>query len=360
MSVNFLYEIIYYTICVVFFAIVVNKESNDSAINSYSKSNANLLIAAILVLLIGTRPVQVGSDTTQYIQEYGYLLNNEWSFVWNTENKLFDNLFALFASFGLSIRCFFLFVAAIYFFCMNITCRKVFPENQEIAFVSCLVAFSTFSYGTDGIKAGVGAAVFLVAVAYHERFWFSFLLAFVSIGLHHSMFLAVIAYALARCVTNMKLYYLGWLMSVLIAAAHIGFFQTFFARFVSDKAQGYLLGKSFLTGFRPDFILYSSIPVLIGYLMCFKRNLIDAGYELWLRIYLTTNSVWMLCMYASYTNRIAYISWSMYPIVLLYPYYRLNEGSINTRKKVVKYHLLFTLFMVFVYYGIMELRHESY
>ena len=60
----------------------------------------------------------------------------------------------------------------------------------------------------------------------------------------------------------------------------------------------------------------------------------------------------MLCMYANFTNRIAYLSWFLYPIVLIYPY--LNEDwGVNKYKifsMVVFLHLSFTLFMSVIYY----------
>jgi hypothetical protein len=60
----------------------------------------------------------------------------------------------------------------------------------------------------------------------------------------------------------------------------------------------------------------------------------------------------MLCMYAEFTNRIAYLSWLMLPIVLIYPL--LNEdwgsGQYKTFQWVALGHLAFTLFLNYIYY----------
>ena len=80
-------------------------------------------------------------------------------------------------------------------------------------------------------------------------------------------------------------------------------------------------------------------------------------YEFIYCIYTLTNSIWMLCMYASFTNRIAYLSWLLYPIVLVYPFF--DKPFINNQYRklniVAGCHLGFTLAMVIIYYGFLEL-----
>lgn len=110
-------------------------------------------------------------------------------------------------------------------------------------------------------------------------------------------------------------------------------------------------GKS---GFRIDFVIYSVMPVLMGYFVKYKYKLEDKLYDVILNIYLVTNGVWMLCMYAQFTNRIAYLSWCMYPIVLVYPCFAIDNQThplVANRNKIIGLHLTFTLFMEFIYYA---------
>lgn len=96
------------------------------------------------------------------------------------------------------------------------------------------------------------------------------------------------------------------------------------------------------------------MPVIMGYYVKFKYQLEDKLYDTMLNIYLTCNGIWMLCMYAQFTNRIAYLSWFMYPILLVYPCYAIGDEThplVLIRKKVVLLHLAFTLFMAFIYYA---------
>lgn len=359
MIASYLYQYIYLIVCAYLLLFALRRYRDTDDLKKNVIKPLIVLMVITLTVFIGTRPVNVGSDTIQYIQHY-YFAQGE-AFEWDseTDNLFFDNLFAYLGSLDLDISVFFLIIAAIYFTCIAIASKKLFPQNQEIAFFSYLVAFSTFSYATDGIKAGAGAAIFLVALAYCDKKILSILLALISVGFHHSMVVVVYAYIISYFCKNTKMYFYGWVFATLVAIAHIGVFQEIFASYADDKGKGYLTGESFLTGFRPDFIIYSAMPIVVGYIMYVKRKLRNPIYELLLRLYMTTNSVWMLCMYASYTNRIAYLSWFMYPLVLLYPYLSMNIGTFQKSegKRVIEYHLYFTLFMQFVYYGILSLRH---
>jgi hypothetical protein len=258
-----------------------------------------------------------------------------------------------------AIETFFIIIAAIYFGCIYVSSKKLFPQNTAIAFYSYLVAFSTFSYATNGIKAGAGAAVFLLALAYRKNLIVFVLLSLLSIGFHHSMKVVIYAYIVVFLYKNTKIYFCIWIAAFFIAALHISYFQELFASYTDKRGAGYLLvnnGVNYVTGFRLDFILYGAAPILVGYIYCIKRELKDNTYELMLRLYTLLNSVWMLCMYASFTNRIAYLSWFLYPYVLLYPFYQLyySNSQLNVGRNIVVLHLCFTLFMTMIFYPLLK------
>lgn len=352
METQYQYTYLFFATIFLLYWIGQNKYSLSNNHSQLSISPICVLSVIVLTYFIGFRPESVGADTTQYIQNYEYEKGVVYQLNYDTENVIFDNLFTYLGSRNYDISELFLIMAFIYFACIYVACRRLFPQNQEIAFFSYLMAFSTFSYGVNGMKAGVGAALFLVALAYREKKILSIVFAALSVGFHHSMIVVAIAYVISYFYKNTKMFFYGWLLCTLLAIAHIRFFQILFASFASDKANEYLSGVGYITGFRPDFILYSAMPILIGYIMLFKKKIRNELYELWLRMYLATNSAWMLCMYASYTNRIAYLSWFMYPIVLLIPFYSIktSNNQFIVGKKVVLYHMFFTLFMTLVYY----------
>ena len=319
-----------------------------------------LLLMIVMVIFIGTRPINwIFVD----------MLNcaNEWDIIWNEgvfrfsldrENFLFDNLRAFMATAGMPVELFFLLNSIIYFGGIYIACRKFFPNDTLFTFVMYLAAFSTFSYGTNGIKAGSAASLFLIALAYRDNLKVSIPFAIASWGFHHSMIMVLCSYLVVLWVKKPKYYFIFWFFSFLVAALHISTFQVLFSRFADERGQEYL-ENIIGSGFRLDFILYSSMPVLVGYIAVFKKGIRSLMYDSILCLYLMTNSIWMLCMYASFTNRIAYLSWFLYPIALIYPFLKekWGENQFNSAKLVSYGHLSFTLFMSIVYYGLMGWGH---
>ncbi|WP_291593818.1 EpsG family protein [Bacteroides sp.] len=350
----YLYKYIYLLLVTVLTLTVVkyrrSLKVNESIIGS-------ALLCLFMVLFIGFRPVSIYFvDMVNYANWWG---GAWWGFNWSAENLLFDNLYQYMGSVFPDGTVFFAVIAGIYFVGMLVACRKLFPANTLIVFLVCLAAFSTFSYGTNGIKAGAAASLFLVALAYRDNIVVSVLFLFLSWGFHHSMQMPVAAYVLTLIFKNKKWYFYGWLFCLLMAVAHLSFFQNLFAGMTDESGAGYLNwevnddwgGKS---GFRIDFVIYSAVPVVIGYYVKFKYQLEDRLYDMMLYMYLTCNGIWMLCMYAQFTNRIAYLSWFMYPILLVYPCYAIvdkNHPLVLVRQKVVLLHLAFTLFMVLIYYA---------
>lgn len=349
----YLYQNIYLLIVsVLTLALVGYRKDLDTKENITGSS----LLCLFLVFFIGLRPHKTSyfGDTLNYASWWG--LQKWHGFQWDTSNIIFDNLYNYMGSFFSDATCFFVIIAAIYFFLMLVACRKLFPSNTLIIYLVCLAAFSTYTYGTNGIKAGAAASLFLMALAYRDKMWISILFLLLSWGFHHSMQLPVAAYLLTLVFKKKEWYFYGWLFCLLMAIGHVTFFQSLFAGMTDESGSSYLTTDSDWggqSGFRIDFVIYSAMPVLMGYYVKYKYELEDELYDIMLHIYLVCNGIWMLCMYAQFTNRIAYLSWFMYPVLLIYPCYAIDDENhplVLIRKKVVLCHLGFTLFMVFAYY----------
>lgn len=331
------------------------------AVDQWSSPSGALLLMVAMTLLIGLRPIPVigqFADSANYYHSYRLLSDTPFELNPNATNLIWDNLFCFFACHDLGITNLFLLGDLLYFGCTYLACRRLFPHDTMAAYLIFLGAFSTLSYSYNGVKAGIAGAIFLLAMAYYDRKIISIVLVLVSWGFHHSMQLPVAAYLLTLFFKNPKWYFYGWFFCALMAVAHVSFFQVLFAGYTDEGGQGYLNvtgGEDFggAGGFRADFLLYSAVPVYLGYqfVMKEKREVSDMYLAL-LHLYLCTNGVWMLCMYASYTNRIAYLSWFLYPVVLIYPFLKedLYEGQYRTFAKVMLGHLGFTLFMDLVFY----------
>ena len=350
---------------------IVAANSYKTRVNAISFRNSGieidiraLSLSIFFALFIGFRPISgyYFGDTSNYAFTYGQIEGVSYVFNPLSSNKIWDNLFNWWASVELGISNFFVITALIYFGCTYLACRKFFNQDQYIVFLVFLGSFSSFSYATNGIKAGAAGAIFLLGLSYYKKWIIGLPLILISWGFHHSMVLPVVAFAIAFVYRNSKFYYYIWIICLIISALHITFFQSLFASMAEDQGDasgvGYLISSSAdawggKTGFRIDFVIYSAMPILVGYYAMFKKKLkLSDTYKMLLNIYMLTNSVWMLCMYAQYTNRIAYLSWFMFPIVLIYPFLKEDWGHTRykTLSKVVLANLGFTLFMQFIYY----------
>ena len=327
------------------------------------KKDGTFILAILMVLFIGYRPANfVFVDMMNYITFYHALYEgNVFVFDKEAENLIFDNYLAWVGSKYLGTSFFFVSIAAIYFICTYIACRRMFPRDTLAAYLVFLAAFSTFSYGTNGIKAGAAAAIFLMALSYRDNLKICIPLIIASWGFHHSMIMPIIAFILTFIYKNSKVYFVAWFLCLLIAIFHITFFQQLFADILSDSGNS---GANYLNeqnddwggriGFRIDFVIYSTMPILVGYWAVYRKKLqLSKLYTCLLNLYMALNGTWLLCMYANFTNRIAYLSWFLYPIVLIYPYLNENWGPsrYKTFSRVMLAHLGFTLFMKFIYYA---------
>lgn len=323
-----------------------------------------LILSIGLAVFIGFRPLsgRYFGDTGSYVRYYEIQEGLPYIFNPFAQNKIWDNLFNWWASNRLGISNLFVLADVLNFGCTFLACRKLFNKNQYIAFLVFLGSFSTFSYATNGVKAGVAAAIFLLGISYYKKQFISIPLILISWGFHHSMTLPVVAFALAYLYRNTRVYFFVWIVCLLISTMHITYFQTLFAEMA--YSQGDASGVEYLTsssgsewggksGFRFDFVIYSAMPILVGYYAILKKRLqLSSEYKLLLNIYLIANAIWMLCMYAEFTNRIAYLSWFLFPFILIYPFLKENWGPTRyqTLSKVVIANLAFTLFMHLIYY----------
>lgn len=316
-----------------------------------------LYLTLFFVLFIGFRPYSSTYFVDMYNIKFVYDGLNNASYIYpRIDNFIYDPLLAFFAISGIPIELFYLFIATIYFYCIYVAVKKIFPRDTMLALLVYLGALSTFSYGTNGIKAGSAASLFLVAIAYKDKLKIALPFLFMSLGFHHSMALPIAAFVLAYFIKKPKWYLYGWLACLLIAALHITFFMNFFAGQTDEHGAEYLNADvedkvAMVSGFRPDFILYSAVPIFLGYYIVKRYELKSPYYDFIWSVYTIVNSVFLLCTYGSFINRIAYLSWLLYPIVLLYPFVNIvwsRRQSIYL-KKTVLWHFGFSVFMFFVY-----------
>ena len=155
---------------------------------------------------------------------------------------------------------------------------------------------------------------------------FSFYLwSVIGIGCHKSVALPVTMMFFTYYVSKPKYMYIVWFGSIALSLAIGGYIDNLLSSISYDERLASELQSNDADGlvlehrFRWDFLLYSSMPILLGWYTIYKRKLYNKTYLILLGTYIYANAFWVLAIRAMFSNRIAYLSWFIYPIVLAYP-----------------------------------------
>ena len=320
-----------------------------------------IFLVALLVLFFGLRPIVLAFGD---MLAYAYLLKHVDTSGAIGDDWLFYRLMNLFSHYDPTV--YFLFIAACYIGFSYIGLLNLFQNNSAAAFVLLISSFSFNTYGLNGIRAGFAASIFLMGLCFlvsdrTKRGKFTALwICFLACLFHKSMALPLVCMAGAYYIRDFRVAIRFWFFSIilyLIAGNAIG--SMFASLGFDDRLNTYIeateayAARGLKTGFRPDFLIYSFMPLLLGYYVQIKHGVQDKTYHFILNTYIFANSFWCMLMGVSYSNRFAYLSWFMYPLVLAYPCLKLNvwgNRQGNMAANVILINALFTFFMVFVYY----------
>jgi len=252
---------------------------------------------------------------------------------------------------------FYFFVTAfMYVFGYFIFAIRFFEKQYVLYFLlASFISFGFSTYGVNTIRGGFALALLLIGISYHKKMIWFFVFSLAAILCHKSMLLPFIAFCLTRFNNTTKIYIYFWLLCLLIAAINVSFITSFVHSIIGesdDRFSSYLSVDTlerYNAGFRLDFVIYSVIPILVGYYYLFKIKVVDVFYHRIFNMYLFANAIWLLVISMAFTDRMAYLSWFLVPFLLLYPL--LKYALPINQKKWVFIILLgifgFTSFMYF-------------
>lgn len=322
-----------------------------------------IVLCVILGLFMGSRPPTYAfGDTGNYVfifehlRSTGFLIkipDGEW--VWT---KFMEFCIMITDAQGFLTLHDFLYLG-----CTALACFMLMPRHIVSAFLFNLAALSFFTYGTNGMRNGLACSLMLIAIAVaslnSSRKLIAIVIAFFAYNIHHSTMLPFGMMIISMYfIKSYRWAYTFWILSILISLVAGGAVTSIFAGLGFDNRLQYLTTQASAsefthTGFRFDFLIYSMMPIILGYYIIIKKGIRDKTYELLLNTYTLTNAFWVMVIRANFSNRFAYLSWFLYPIVLAYPLFKLNvwgdrQGEIAS--KIMLAHLGFTLFMDIVYW----------
>lgn len=286
-----------------------------------------MLMGLFAALCLGLYPVVVdiytGTDRNHYALSLILMQNNpEMEFGASINDALFT-LYAQFIGKYANYTGFFIVTAIIYVGNYMLAAYKLTPKYSYILVLSIIISFGFYGYGVNTIRAGFAVSFIALALAYSDSLWKMAVFSMIGIGCHYSMIIPSIALLVARYFDKTKLFFYLWFASVVISAIAGNYFENLFSSFTTDARTTYLqseyLKEYYKSGFRIDFILYSCVPILLGYYYIYKLKFKSVFYKRIYNAYILANIVFVLLIRAAFIDRFAYLSWFMIPFILLYP-----------------------------------------
>lgn len=330
---------------------------------------AALVLTVMITLYLGLRPVSNSFvDTIMYSINYDRIDTNYRPISFHTE-WLWTNFTIFCKRTGLNVFEYFLLIEVVYIGGMFVFAWKKMRANLWLMMLFFLIAFQAYNFGTNGIRNGMACGIELMALAFladaeESKFnkYLAFFLMFLALGIHRSTMLPTVA-ALATYyyVKDTKLAIRFWLVSIAISLVtgsavervfvSLGFddrMESYSSVHMTDDMAQYFSS----TGFRWDFLMYSAAPVAMIWYVTRYRQFTDRAFTMFANTYLLCNAFWIMVIRSTFSNRFAYLSWFIYPIVIAYPLLRMNLWKDQDRKTALIFFLYsgFSFFMFFVYY----------
>ncbi len=360
--------------------------SNCNKLLQKNSSLPAVLLTLLLIIYVGLRPVSYAfGDTVNYANTYYRTLPIFSEIDWKSE-WLFSMFRVWCKSMNFTVFMYFLIIEIGYLGFMFWAYKKALWENTWFAMLFALSAFSFFTYGVNGLRNGLACSIVTLAIIFaakDKNYIVTAVLCFLAMGIHKSTLLPTAAMVGALFfIKKPKVALMFWLISIPVSLVAGGPISNFFMGLgFDDRAEQYITSRgmeheSFShTGFRWDFLLYSAMPVwLIWYVQKkIERWRLETGIEKTLEeedtgvygagiladaqsmrvfnvlsiVYLLANAFWVMVIKAGFSNRFAYLSWFIYPLVLAYGVIRLHIWEDQDKKAglILLGHATFTIVM---------------
>ena len=326
------------------YRIICNYQRYEVICRKYSYREI-FFFSLFFFIFYGLRPYEGFGDTGTYVASYMRLRDFGVYNAFGVDSPSKDILFFVYEKFCTKIVDAHLWLASITFYYIMLMlcgCWKIDPKHGALLMLFCVGSFVFYTYAVNGIRNGMACSLSILAIAFlsKDKRLYAILLSIIAVGCHKSVALPVLAMFFSYYIKQPKYMFIFWVCCIFLSVSIGGYIDYFLSSFnfderletnlLQNEADGLVLSHNF----RWDFLLYSFLPVFLGWYTILKRKLYNKTYLLLLGTYIYSNSFWILSIRAIYSARIAYLSWFIYPIVLAYPILNFPVFKRNHSEKV--------------------------
>lgn len=345
-----------FLIVIIIFFYYLHKEDSIMIMGKFNVNQMffSFLLACPIVLLFAYYPIEWGTyaDREGYLYIFNHLedstINDYGWFIIYSIIKFFSSEQVIF--FGV--------LASLYVGLRYIACTQFSKENSLLVFLMVISSFLFFSYGHNTIRSGVASSFLILAFSlfFKKRTWIiAIALMLMSICIHKSMIIPVVAFLLSIFFKNSKILIVCWISAFFVSLIVGDYFSNLLGDIVTEnaggQAGGYITSDEqgvYDRGFRIDFILYSLAPIVVGGYYIFKKEFFNREYTTIYNTYIIANIFFVLVIRANFIDRFGYLSWMLMPILLIYPL--ISKKMFEKQNIIVAFTLLLNELFTFIMY----------
>jgi hypothetical protein len=320
----------------------------------------SLLLCLGLTFWIGFRPISDAfGDTVNYALEYSLMDPRQISMDWRGE-WIWQWIMNGSKAAGLSVHALFTIIAAGYVLSAAWAVYRFMPNDPLLGTVFLLNSLMFFPFGVNGLRNGLACHLVLLGASFllDDKWVTGSLVCLIAVGFHRSAFLPIAALLVGIfLIRNVRYVIVFWFGTILVSLLAGDVFAGLFAGVGFDERMTQYVTISDLSefsqsGFRWDFLLYSAMPVAMAWYVCVKKGLQDNWYNVICTVYCLCNAFWILVIRSAFSNRFAYLSWFLYPIVIAYPLVNMpiQEDQDRLTGWILLGYAAFSVFMWFVFW----------
>lgn len=314
----------------------------------------SILLLLFVFVVITFRPTDsLFADTVVYAKVFE---NNKMYSSYELGNDFLFSIFTYYCAKYFSLVSYWGIICFIYIMVPSYVFKYRFPNHYYWLILSFITSLSFWGYGVNGLRNGMATSLILAAFLLPGMNIVRLLFFILAVLFHKSVCLPLAVFFIVLTYQKTKVYILLWISAILFSYLFGDFFTSVFSNinlFEGDsRFSDYLLTNDYgdmfsSTSFRWDFILYSSLPIILAYWCIYGLNFKDKLYQRLLHTYIVTNIFWILIITASFSNRFAYLSWFMIPVISLYPFLKVRLLKKQTRVIciIILFYYSFTYYM---------------
>ncbi len=284
----------------------------------------------VYAVYLGLRPSSVGTDTPAYIDMFLAYLRQDPEFLTSVDRGFLGiisltNLFSrdpqslLLAVCLLEAVCFYL--AGVLFL------RRPFYVFLYVAFL--LVSPFYLSININILRHGMAIAVALLGMAVVFRLKkpvYRVLLAYPPVLFHNVA--GLLAAPIFIGITRINMVYV-WL-SLVFVSIFSSAYSPLISQYLTGRYLDYATGETtYRTGFRPDFTLFSSLPIFLLLIVPFRKMSTETRWVF--NAYLLINGLGLTMNFISFSDRLLANSWVMLPLLFALIIRDINDRAFKKR-----------------------------